>query len=212
MRDVQQVFWGIFTALLSTALLFGGFSLSLAEGNMRLPTPTLTPTTTLTSQSSPSLVDSPTPLSPAWTPTLPPAWTPTLPPTRTPTLPPTRNPTLPPPPTKCAPPPGWLPYIVLQGDTLYHLGQVYGIPFTDIQRANCLTSSNIHIGQRLYVPPWATRTPSPTSILPSDTPSVPWYDTPTETIITETSTPTDTETASATPTPIPPTDTYTVTP
>ena len=204
MRDVQQVFWGIFTALLSTALLFGGFSLSLAEGNMRLPTPTLTPTTTLTSQSSPSLVDSPTPLSPAWTPTLPPAWTPTLPPTRTPTLPP--------PPTKCAPPPGWFSYIVQQGDTLYHLGQVYGIPFTDIQRANCLTSSNIHIGQRLYVPPWATRTPSPTSILPSDTPSVPWYDTPTETIITETSTPTDTETASATPTPIPPTDTYTVTP
>ena len=207
MRDVQQVFWGIFTALLSTALLFGGFSLSLAEGNMRLPTPTLTPTTTLTSQSSPSLVDSPTPLSPAWTPTLPPAWTPTLPPTRTPTLPPTRNPTLPPPPTKCAPPPGWLPYIVLQGDTLYHLGQVYGIPFTDIQRANCLTSSNIHIGQRLYVPPWATRTPSPTSILPSDTPSVPWFDTPTETLITETSTPTDTETASATPTPTPPTET-----
>ncbi|MBE3066574.1 MAG: hypothetical protein IMZ73_03945, partial [Chloroflexi bacterium] len=62
MRDVRQVFWGIVTALVSIALLFGGFLLSQAEGNMRLLTPTLPPTTILTSQPSPSLVDSTTPL------------------------------------------------------------------------------------------------------------------------------------------------------
>lgn len=261
MRDVRQVFWGIVTALVSIALLFGGFLLSQAEGNMRLLTPTLPPTTILTSQPSPSLVDSPTPLPHIWTPTLSPAWTPTLPPTWTPTLPP--------PSTNCPPPPGWLPYIVQpgdtldglalrvkktsveisqanclatadllpglvvylppvptqtpvpcgaprtwviyivqHGDTLYHLGQVYGIPFTDIQRANCLTSSNIHTGQRLYVPPWATRTPSPT-----DTP-VPLTDTPvppTDTPVPPTDTPilpTDTP-VPPTDTPIPPTDTPT---
>ncbi len=259
MRDVRQVFWGIVTALVSIALLFGAFSLSLAEGNMRMPTSTQPLTITLTGQPSPSLVDSPTPL--------PPTWTPTLPPTRTPTLPPTWTPTLPPPPTNCPPPPGWLPYIVQpgdtldglalrvkktsaeisqanclatdgllpglvvylppvptqtpvpcgaprtwiiyivqHGDTLYHLGQVYGIPYTDIQRANCLTSPNIHIGQPLYVPPWATRTPSPTDtpVLPTDTP-VPPTDTPvppTDTPVPPTDTP-----VPPTDTPVPPTDT-----
>ncbi|MFA5874645.1 MAG: hypothetical protein WC832_11835, partial [Anaerolineales bacterium] len=58
MRDVRQVFWGIVIALVSIALLFGAFSLSLAEGNMRLPTSTQPPTITLSWQPSPSLVDS----------------------------------------------------------------------------------------------------------------------------------------------------------
>jgi LysM repeat protein len=92
-------------------------------------------------------------------------------------------------PVACGAPHTWVIYIVQQGDTLYHLGQVYGIPYTEIKRANCLTSSNIHIGQSLYVPPWATRTPSPTPVL--------YFDTPTEMAIGETSTPTET----ATPTP-----------
>jgi hypothetical protein len=75
----------------------------------------------------------------------------------------------------------------------------------DIQRANCLTSTTLRTGQRLYVPPWATRTPSPTfpgmptSILPSDTPLGLWTDTPTETAIAETNTPTGTDTATVDP-------------
>jgi LysM repeat protein len=220
MRDVRQVFWAIVTALVSIVLLIGAFSLSLTEGNLRLPAPTLSPTLTLlpaitlTRQSSPSLEDSPTPLPPTWTPTWTFTWTFTW------------TPTLPPPPTNCPPPQGWLPYIVQPGDTLdglalrydktsaeisqanclgsaallpglvvylpplptptrtpascgapptwviyivqphdtlYHLGQIYGIPWTEIQRANCLTSSTIHTGQQLYVPPWAPRTPTPTA-------------------------------------------------
>lgn len=256
MRDVRQVFLGIVTALVSIALLFGGFSISLAEGNMRLPSPTLpsptlpTPTLpqiiTLTSQPSRSMVDSSTPLPPPWTPTLPPlpsncppppGWLPYivqpgdtldglalrskktslelsqanclvttgLLPGQVVSLPPSPTHT----PVPCGAPHTWVIYIVQPGDTLYHLGQVYGIPYTEIKSANCLTSSNIHIGQSLYVPPWATHTPWPTSILPSETPSATWSDMPTATDsptdFAETSTPTDT----ATPTP-PPTPTDTV--
>jgi LysM repeat protein len=95
-------------------------------------------------------------------------------------------------PIPCGAPRTWVIYIVQPGDTLYHLGQVYGIPYTVIQQANCLPNSNIRIGQSLYVPPWATRTPSPTIyvslptdtpawFLPSDTPMTPWTETPTET-------------------------------
>ena len=84
----------------------------------------------------------------------------------------------------CGPPSSWIIYIVQRGDTLYHLGQVYGIPYRVIQRANCLPNSTIYVGQRLFVPPWATRTPSPTIYIPffpSDTPTETWTDTPTET-------------------------------
>jgi len=120
-------------------------------------------------------------------------------PTRTPSLTPTRtssgtptylsSPTtyLPPPPTQttasCGAPSSWVIYIVQPGDTLYHLGQIYGISYKIIQRANCLTNSIIYVGQRLFVPPWPARTPSPTlyfPIFPSDTPLNPWIDTPTE--------------------------------
>ncbi len=237
MRDARQVLWGIVTALVSSALLFGGFSLSLAEGNLRLPTPTLPPTITLTWQPFPSLVDSPTSLPPTWTPTLPP------PPTNCPPPPgwlpyivqpgdtldglalryrktsaeisqanclvttgllPGMVVYLPPVPTRtpipCGAPPTWVIYIIQHGDTLYHLGQVYGIPYTDIVRANCLTSTVLRTGQRLYVPPWATRTPSPTIPgMPSDTPIATWTDIPSITPSPEII-PTDTETATATPT------------
>jgi LysM repeat protein len=94
---------------------------------------------------------------------------------------------LPPLPTQtripCGAPRTWVIYIVQPGDTLYHLGQVYGIPYTVIQKANCLPNTTIHIGQSLYVPPWATRTPSPTiyGSLPTDTPMDPWTETPTDT-------------------------------
>jgi LysM repeat protein len=106
---------------------------------------------------------------------------------------------LPPPPSPtavvCSPPPTWVIYIVQKGDTLYHLGQVYGIPYTEIKHANCLVSSDILIGQSLRLPPWATHTPSPTPIL--------FYETPTETVTADTSTPTEVTTPEPTGTIIP---------
>ncbi len=245
MRDMRQVFWAIVTALVCIALLIGAFSLSLTEGNLHLPAPTLPPTPTLlptltllpaitlTRQPSPSQVDSPTPLPPTWTATLPPpptncppplGWLPyivqpgdtldglaqrykktsaeisqanclgsaALLPGLVVYLPPLPTPTRTP--VSCGAPRTWIIYIVQHGDTLYHLGQIYGIPYMDIQRANCLTSSTIHTGQRLYVPPWAPHTPTPTftgsptltdtptySFPPSDTPWATWTITPTTT-------------------------------
>jgi LysM repeat protein len=68
----------------------------------------------------------------------------------------------------CGAPYNWIVYIIQPGDTLYHLGQVYGISVTELQRANCLGNSTLlHTGQRLYVPFLATRTPSPLPLIPA---------------------------------------------
>ncbi|MCS7011380.1 MAG: LysM peptidoglycan-binding domain-containing protein [Anaerolineales bacterium] len=113
---------------------------------------------------------------------------------------------LPPRPTRtpipCGPPPGWIAYIVQSGDTLYRLSRAYGISVAELQRANCLGGSTlIRTGQKLYVPPWATRTPSrtltPTG--PRTWTSTVFTHTPTPTF-SATPTPTSTPTASHTPT------------
>jgi LysM repeat protein len=122
-------------------------------------------------------------------------------------------------PVPCGAPRNWIIYLVQPGDTLYHLGQLYGIPFTDIQRANCLAGTTIHIGQSLYVPPWAPCLPTavfpeiliPIFYVPSETPFATstgmTIDTTPSSEITETITPTetDTPTPSCTPTPTDPT-------
>jgi LysM repeat protein len=73
---------------------------------------------------------------------------------------------LPPVPTRtpipCGPPSNWVIYIVQTGDTLYRLSQAYGVTVTELQKANCITGSLIHLGQSLYVPPWGPLFPSPT--------------------------------------------------
>jgi LysM repeat protein len=65
-------------------------------------------------------------------------------------------------PTPCGPPSGWVVYIVQQGDTLYRLGQNYGVTVAELQKANCIVNSLIHIGQFLYLPPWSPLFPSST--------------------------------------------------
>jgi LysM repeat protein len=83
--------------------------------------------------------------------------------------PPEPLPTLPPPPatatatpipfTCSAPPAGWIIHIVQAGENLYRLGAAYGITAGYLQQVNCLNSTNIVTGQRLYVPNVPTRTP-----------------------------------------------------
>jgi LysM repeat protein len=182
------------------------------------PTPVIYACPTREPLSCPSSVpptSPPTP-PPTWTPTWTPAWTPTrvttLPVTWTPTQ--TSSPTryLSPVPTHtrvaCGAPRTWVIYVVQKGDTLYHLGQIYGIPYTVIQRANCLPNFNIHIGQLLYVPPWAPIMPSPTLFYDTYMPTeISTFYLPFETPVTETPTtgyysPTDTPTPTDTiPTP-----------
>jgi len=265
MKTLRQVFLGIIIALASLGLILGGFSLSLAEGNITanlVPTHSLTPTYSPTlPPSMPSVVS----MTPSPTPTL----------TLTLSLTPTSTPSLPPPPTNCPPPAGWIPnivqpgdtlaiiathyrinitelqqvncllttgllpgmviyvpplptqtplpcgrpaswivYIVKPGDTLYHLSQAYGVSVAELQRANCMGNSTLlHVGQVLYVPPWAMRTPSPTfpSLVtsvptPTNTPEIILpSDTPTEAI---TSPPTESPPTAASETPVEvPTDT-----
>jgi LysM repeat protein len=258
MKNLWQVFRGILIALASVGLLFGGLSLSLAEGNMTATlaptfpstsiststatfpsTFTLPPTSSPTSQPFTTRADSATPLPPTWTTSL------TPPPTNCPHPPgwlsyivksgdtldklATRFRTssaalkqanciltnellpgaiiyVPPAPTQtripCGPPSGWITSYVQPGDTLYRLSQAFGITVPELQNANCMGNSTIlHVGQKLFVPPWATRTPSPTfpglptpTFVPTDTPNLTPI-TPTDTLIeTPTNTPSDTPT------------------
>lgn len=93
----------------------------------------------------------------------------------------------------CGRPNTWVVYYVQPGDSLYHLSVIYGVTVADLQRANCLGSSTtLHSGQILYVPPWAPIAPSPTTpfivyptaiptAIPTDTPVIiPPTDIPTE--------------------------------
>jgi LysM repeat protein len=110
-------------------------------------------------------------------------------------------------PLPCGAPVNWVVYYVQPGDTLFRLGQAYGISVAELQRANCLgTSTLLHNGQILYVPPWLPRPALPTSpmiIFPTSTPVNPPPAVPTFTSI-----PTDTPIPVATDAPVEvPTDT-----
>lgn len=154
MKNLWQVFLGIFIALASIGLLLGGFSLSLAEGNILTATPTSAPSATKTLTPTPSptwqpvtssvsvtpSLDSPTPSS---------TWTPSL--TITP----------PPSPANCPPPAGWLVYFIQPGETLDGIAARYRINSADLQSANCLLTQALIPGVVLYVPPMRTQTPLP---------------------------------------------------
>jgi LysM repeat protein len=113
-------------------------------------------------------------------------------------------------PTVCGPPLGWRIYIVQRGDTLSSIARATGTTPEQLMLANCLDTSRIYPGQRLFVPrlPFATPTrfapPTWTSTpTPSPTPIDTFTPSPTATFGFPTDTPT------WTPTPFPPTDTPT---
>ncbi len=54
MRSLRPALWGLATALGSLTMLLGMFSLSLVEGNMRVPAPNLSPTASPTALPLPS--------------------------------------------------------------------------------------------------------------------------------------------------------------
>jgi LysM repeat protein len=147
MKNLWQVSLGIIIALVSIGLILGGFSLSLAEGNLATapaPTLTLTPTSIAALQPFTPSVDSPTP-SPTATLTWTLTWTPSPTPTSTP----------------CSLPVGWLYYVVGPGDTLDRIGAYYRISGTELQQANCLSTTELQPGIGIYVPPLSTQTPVP---------------------------------------------------
>jgi LysM repeat protein len=115
-------------------------------------------------------------------------------------------------PVACGAPRYWVIYIVQKGDTLFHLGQIYGIPYSQIQRANCLVNFNIQVGQLLYVPPWTPILPTLPFIFDTPYPTeVSTFYLPFETPPTETPSPTY-DPAATTPALDTPTDFPTLTP
>ncbi len=122
----------------------------------------------------------------------------------------------------CGPPANWVSYTVQRGETMFRLAVRHGTTISAILNANCLTSTNLQAGQRLFLPrlrsvaPTATASNTPTSTVtatgtatntptatdtatppPLPTSSATASNTPTGTV---TSTPTASATASATPT------------
>ena len=62
---------------------------------------------------------------------------------------------------QCVPPDDWLPYAVQPGDTLISLAWRAYIESYVLMRNNCLTTNLIVVGEVLYLPPGAVRTPTP---------------------------------------------------
>lgn len=118
-------------------------------------------------------------------------------------------------PIPCGAPYGWLrSYLVQPGDTLFHIATLYGTSVVALQRANCNYSTNILVGDLLWVPNSPTITPGVT-IIPdfgtqTDIPTLPFTTTPLP--YTATIPPTSTFTASPSFTPYPPTATITAFP
>ncbi len=133
---------------------------------------------------------------------------------------------IPPSPTAtCAPAPSdWVTYYVQRGDTLYSLAGATGTTLERVVSVNCLSTTNIYVGQALLlprlpptdtpisatatpVPATATSAPATATTMPSNTPTTTRTATPTRTTTaalptaTEaTETPTSTSVATATPT------------
>ncbi|HTX92941.1 MAG TPA: LysM peptidoglycan-binding domain-containing protein [Anaerolineales bacterium] len=152
MKNVWSLLRGVLIALASIGLLFGGFSLSMAEGGLAKPVPPYVQPTNLppTQQQPPTFVptsgSSSLPSADTSTPIL---------------LPATATATLPPPPTNCPPPSGWIPYQVQPGDTLNTLSSLYGVTVAQLAQANCLLAYSLLPGVLIYVPPVATPTTIP---------------------------------------------------
>lgn len=119
-------------------------------------------------------------------------------------------------PTVCGPPLYWTIYIVQRGDTLSSIARATGTTPQQLMLANCLDTSRIYPGQRLFVP--RLPSPPPTRFAPptwtptrSPTPIDTFTPSPTVTLgfPTDSPTATSTPTWTWTPTPFPPTDTPT---
>ena len=82
-----------------------------------------------------------------------------LPPNAILALPPISTNTIPP----CGPPPGYVLYTVHAGEYPYKLSQAFGISLAQFLHANCMSAGDtLHVGQQVYVPNVATRSPSKT--------------------------------------------------
>ena len=93
-------------------------------------------------------------------------------------------------------PAGWVQYTVRPGDTLYKIGLQTGVNWVTLRNANCLPSSLIRTGQRLWVPrlpviiPVRTATPRPIRTA-TPTRTIPATTRPPDTVVPPTERPTE---------------------
>jgi LysM repeat protein len=165
-NNLRQVGLGILVALVSVAILLGSLSLALQEGATHLalspnitwtprpplPTPSISPfapstfITLVPSSPTATLLPSPTTTG-SPTPTNSPIPTSSSTPTSSPTATLTPSPT-----AHCKHPSGWSAIILQPGDTLKRLASTYRTSAKHLMRANCMVSTDLTPGARLYVP------------------------------------------------------------
>jgi hypothetical protein len=179
MRFLRQWGSGLLYALVSVVLVVGGLSLALAEGgltpNQAAPTQpdTTIPPPSLTAippSQMPTTAVPPSPIPASATSGVQPSATPQViyitatgaRPSSTITPSPRATATYRPPatPIACGPYSGWLrSYTVNAGDTLFHISTLYRTTVSALQTANCLTTTFIFPGEKLWVPNVPTITP-----------------------------------------------------
>ena len=179
MKFLRQWGSGVVYAVVSVVLVVGGLSLALVEGGVtpNQPAPTQ-PSATTPAPSATVVASSPVPptlvppsrVPPSLTSAVQPSATPVViyvtatnaRPSSTSTVILRATATYRPPATAfaCGPYAGWVrSYTVSAGDTLFHISTLYRTTVTALQTGNCLTSTFIFPGEKLWVPNVPTVTP-----------------------------------------------------
>ncbi len=148
MKDWRQIGFGLFFALLSSALVLGSISLSFLESGYTLgsaPTTVVTyfpfvgePKLTLAGMNTGIFLETIAPTSVILS-------------LQTPTQ------------TTCPPPSGWVQITIQPDDTLRSLARRYGVSVELLKTANCLPVSSLQPGILLYVPPITVVEVTPTT-------------------------------------------------
>lgn len=145
MQPLREFSSGLLLGILSTAIVLGGFLLSMNESGQAVVEPTATlemvtatefptePPITKTAQVTKTTLAEETA-------------------TGTPEPSPTATVTAPPPPTSCPPPAGWIAILVQPYDTLASLALTYKVTAAEIMQANCLVSDQLVTNSYVYVP------------------------------------------------------------
>jgi len=172
MESLRQIGTGILLAVISIAIVVGGFTLATAEGHVADSAPateTLQPVLATETQDIPVIpIETFTPLAAASA-----VLTETSLPTATELPTATSLPTASVTPVTpvntaqstttvvCVPPAGWIAIVVQASDTLSSLAQTYQMTQSAILQGNCLADNQaLHAGSLLYVKPRPTTTPN----------------------------------------------------
>jgi LysM repeat protein len=147
MKSVQQLLLGLISAVGTSLLVLGAFSLALAEDSTRI-----------------AAVLSTVPAVPSPSATTSTGDRPAITLTASATLPPIQ-------PTACPTPAGWVPYVIQPGDTLEALAEAYGLTPAKIRSMNCLSGITLIPNAILHLPAVGP-TLTASAVLPTPLPSL----------------------------------------